>query len=502
LVSQRVCAGHFGALRSSELGSGITNPTATLIATGPQEVRMRPVKAQPRVRQNSRLSLLQLNAHKSQHSLACLTALLHSANTQSICMVQEPWHWKGVVSGLKGPNHTLFQSQVSSDVAPRAALCCSNELKPVFLPHLSDKDIVCVQIQLTLASNKAMSVVVVSAYLPGDEPVPEEHFRKISDFCLRTKSELLLGSDANSHSVIFGSSDTNVRGETLVQLVAQLDWHFLNQGESPTFVTASRSEVLDVTLCSTNLLPFVSDWRVSDETVLSDHRLIWLSLYCVKVIYGYKRNIRKTDWEKYEKCLSSSVKESASPLTSSEAIEAYARSLEEAIISSFHAACPRKRVSGRRAPPWWNSETAPQLIKLKQQARKAFKCFMRCKSPEAWEASKAASRLYMSHIWKAKRETWRKFCYDIETSSEASRITKVLRAGPRHSVGLLRLPSGQMTTTTEETVRHLLDVHFPNCVLGGLAAEAARLPTAQCEEVVNQVVTMHSVEGAIRSLSI
>ena len=301
-------------------------------------------------RKLNRVEIFQLNVHKSNYSAAAFSKQLYQPDMMSVGLVQEPWHQKGKVGGLKGPNHILFQVPAAADQRPRAAVICSKELRPVLLNQLSSLDIVAVQTTVGLAGQPDKKIVFVSAYLAGDEPIPEDRLRAISDFCLQTESELVLGADANSHHGVFGSSDTNPRGEALVQLLASLNWDLLNRGNDPTFVTACRAEVLDITVSTGPLTSLVHDWRVSKEPMLSDHHLIWCTLARVKIPCEWRRQVKRTDWEAYGITLSQKLPAVQSPQTPEE-VEQYARSIEGAIRGAFHEACPAKRVTGQRAPP-------------------------------------------------------------------------------------------------------------------------------------------------------
>jgi hypothetical protein len=52
----------------------------------------------------------------------------------------------------------------------------------------------------------------------------------------------------------------------------------LNRGNQPTFYNAVREEVLDIILGSCGLLEKTTDWEVSAEPSLSDHRHNLVSL--------------------------------------------------------------------------------------------------------------------------------------------------------------------------------------------------------------------------------
>jgi hypothetical protein len=48
----------------------------------------------------------------------------------------------------------------------------------------------------------------------------------------------------------------------------------LNKGNEPTFVISNRKEVIDLTLGIDKIRDLVTNWHVSDEISLSDHRYI------------------------------------------------------------------------------------------------------------------------------------------------------------------------------------------------------------------------------------
>jgi len=52
----------------------------------------------------------------------------------------------------------------------------------------------------------------------------------------------------------------------------------LNRGSEPTFCASIRREVIDITLGSYGLMDSITDWEVSLEPSLSDHRLILFTL--------------------------------------------------------------------------------------------------------------------------------------------------------------------------------------------------------------------------------
>ena len=70
---------------------------------------------------------------------------------------------------------------------------------------------------------------------------------------------LIVGADSNAHHTIWGSSDISQRGESLLDLISNNNLTICNTGDEPSFITAVRREVLDVTLSgSPNLFNVVN----------------------------------------------------------------------------------------------------------------------------------------------------------------------------------------------------------------------------------------------------
>ena len=60
--------------------------------------------------------------------------------------------------------------------------------------------------------------------------------------------QTVVGTDANAHHIIRGSSDINPRGEDLLAYCVSPDVNFCNVGDKPTFRTKTREEVLNLAL--------------------------------------------------------------------------------------------------------------------------------------------------------------------------------------------------------------------------------------------------------------
>ncbi|KMQ82502.1 reverse transcriptase [Lasius niger] len=74
-------------------------------------------------------------------------------------------------------------------------------------------------------------------------------------------------------------SHTDGRGRLISIWAAERDLRVANIGNSPTCVRAQGSSIVDLTWISSDILPFVNDWRVEEEVEsLSDHLFISFAL--------------------------------------------------------------------------------------------------------------------------------------------------------------------------------------------------------------------------------
>ncbi|XP_025985789.1 uncharacterized protein LOC113002890 [Solenopsis invicta] len=85
---------------------------------------------------------------------------------------------------------------------------------------------------------------------------------------------LLVAGDFNAKSADWGCPVTDTRGEMLENWAAALDLHIINRGSVPTCVAARGSSIVDITMGSPEAHGKITEWTVSDEETLYDHRYI------------------------------------------------------------------------------------------------------------------------------------------------------------------------------------------------------------------------------------
>lgn len=101
--------------------------------------------------------------------------------------------------------------------------------------------------------------------------------------------------------------DTNERW--LLEFLAAIDLDIFNRGKEPIFCIAVKREVLDLTICSRQLVQAVISWSFLKEPFVSDHRQIIFGLNNVKIEKVRVRDSKKNDWDLYGEDLSVSLKD-------------------------------------------------------------------------------------------------------------------------------------------------------------------------------------------------
>ncbi|XP_020298130.1 uncharacterized protein LOC109862474 [Pseudomyrmex gracilis] len=343
------------------------------------------------------IQMFQINLHHSKSASVILARSMAVMHT-SIALIQEPWIVNGAVKGLSGCG-CLYKAHSENRV--RSCILVK-ELNAIFLPQLSSEDLTVIKVRVKLAEEEDMEVLIGSVYMPYDstDPPPHKKVKNLVAYAEARGLELLLGCDANSHHVGWGSTDTNLREESLHDYLMGTGLTILNRGNKPTFLDSRRQEVIDITVCKKRVASLVNDWRVSDEPSGSDHRQIRLTLQQIQQI-SWVRNPQKTNWEGFRADLKVQLAMVTTSFRTKNNLENVADFLKNAITNAFELNC---------------------LPKLRNPLNK-----IHC----------------------------------IESAPEASRLHRILSLDHRPHLDCLKLPTENVTEEATDTLKHLMEVHFP-----------------------------------------
>jgi len=160
-----------------------------------------------------------------------------------IALVQEPYFRKGEFykGNLLNPNFVVFNKHGATNyrLMPRACILVNTAINASLISEITTRDICAVLIDMS-DDNTNKKYVYCSAYLPHDEPAPTDGFKAVIAYCDIHGLPLIIGSDANAHHIIWGSSDINVRGTSLMEYLSSTNLDILNIGNRPTYARSDR----------------------------------------------------------------------------------------------------------------------------------------------------------------------------------------------------------------------------------------------------------------------
>jgi hypothetical protein len=244
-------------------------------------------------------------------------------------------------------------------------------------------------------------LVVCSAYLPYDseEPTPSRELEELVQYCERENLCLIVGCDSNAHHTVWGSTNCNGRGEDLMEFLNSSNSEILNPRNESTFCSGFRQEVNDITLGSYGLLESITDWEVSLEPSLSDHRHILFTLWG-SIPASLVRNPRGTNWGSFCEDLRERLNRGPETDMKDEAgIVLAVQWVEQALISACEENCPLGLIRKGKKSLRWTSE----LECLRRQVRRLFKKRRADNSSHNLELYREAQRRYRKEVRKASR---------------------------------------------------------------------------------------------------
>jgi hypothetical protein len=156
-------------------------------------------------------------------------------------------------------------------------------------------------------------MLLVSAYLDATIKDPNKIvgpiIQEIVNITDAQKWGLLIGSDCNAHSLLWGSKKQNPRGDQVENFLALNSLFIKNTGNTPTWDVSWTNSIIDITVTNKLLEDRVSDWLVcTDYNSQSDHRLISFQLnYISNEQIITTRNYDKANWDLFGKSLNRQI---------------------------------------------------------------------------------------------------------------------------------------------------------------------------------------------------
>lgn len=414
--------------------------------------------------------------------------------TSKIGLIQEPWIRSGKICGLNIKQCKLIYDTRAE--RPRAAILLDESINSLLISEFTDEDTVAVLVQANQMGVRK-EIVIVSAYFPGeDEDAPTEKVKALVAYCKVHNMALVIGCDANSHNEVWGSTDTNRRGESLLDYLLINNIMVANRGKDPTFRNAIRKEVIDLTLVTNNMQDMINNWRVSTENSFSDHSHILFEIKTSVVSRLNYRTPKATNWVGFKSDLGTRLGNDRLIINNITELDVAVDNLTANIISSYEDNCPERTKTTNKKVRWWN-ETLEELRKVARQE------FNRAKSSNSWSTYKIALTRYNRELRKSKRLSWKTFCEELKDVPETARIQRALSSSKEQNIGTLKIDDTNQTTSFGETLELLLRTHFPGCSFK-MGETTTNATTGEATSMVRssfarKLVTYEKVEWSIDS---
>lgn len=177
-----------------------------------------------------------------QHCKAATANLCRDISVEhtNVVIIQEPWVNNSKIMGFGPYRNRVFS--VDNGRRTRAAIYVAPTLQTMLMRQFSDEDTVVVRVVRDAAQGG--DLLIGSCYMPDMATLPyTELLTEAVEFSRENGVPMLLGCDANSHHIVWGSTNINPRGTLLLQFIVDRNLGILNRGNVPTFVTKNREEV-------------------------------------------------------------------------------------------------------------------------------------------------------------------------------------------------------------------------------------------------------------------
>ena len=379
-----------------------------------------------------------------------LLSSVSKVQTNPILLLQEPYLSKGEIR-FKVPKYNIY----SFDSQCRSAVAIPEFFRSWYEPSLSDRDTTTV----VLEDDSKDKYLVVSSYfdinLDGVVPAMIE---KVKQYSVTKNIPIVVGIDSNAHSTLWGCTANNKRGDILEEWLLPSNLSLVNQGNELTFVSAIGSSIIDLTLCSLQLINKINDWFVEPEYQFSDHRKIVFTLDFDYTLEIWSRSLRKADWKFFRSILHKSLPRLQEPIFwERQTLDKKVDELVCKIQQALDRACPLRKIKVKGPTiQWWSAD----LEHLQRTVRRAHRTFCKSRTDENHVNFKILRKKYQKAVKVAKQEAWEYFCTSITDVKSLSKLSKSLTNPKKGQLGMLETEHGT-TQNGAEVLQVLMDVHFP-----------------------------------------
>ncbi len=396
---------------------------------------------------NGNISCFQLNLNRRHTGVAALMKELDRSLKKTasfIVFAQEPaTDQNNRITGFSA-RHTLVYKHTCN--RPRAALYLANNLNVWPMADFTTEDMATARV----GTNEG-EFIVTSVYMDGnnDEVYPDL-LRKLVKHARRQHLELLIGTDSNAHSPLWGSPESNARGERLEEFIFSENLALCNVGNTPTYENAIAHTIIDLTITSPAFSEKVFKWKVDTFFQASDHHLICFNLDLSPLVVR-RRDFRGDKWSYFTQGLPQEWDEPI--MWTQEILDNEAETIQKVILEALDNTYPIKERKAKIGNvQWFNKE----IVEAKYQLNRIKSRYRRLNTDESYEDLCVARRQYNKLIKRLKWQSWQNFCNSTESMEKMARLCKIIQRKENHTLEL-----AEPRDSPERLVQDLVNEHFP-----------------------------------------
>lgn len=345
-------------------------------------------------------------------------------------------------------------------------------------------------------------ITICSLYLHHQDTVTEY---LMDQLIKQLQNSYILTGDFNAHHNLWGSSQSDSRGQVIEKFLQNSDATLLNTGAEATHFNAytGTHSTIDLSICSPSLTHQLY-WSVSENLYMSDHypQVIELETSCLQKVETPPRWIlAKADWAHYQELVD------LSEVTGMTSVDKMTNYITQSVINAALQTIPitPKTSKSRHQPiPWWNQECEASV----KRKRKLFRQAKKHNSPENLRAYKVARAQARRQVVMSKRENWRSFISTINSSTPSTLLWSKIRriSSKSNSVtapAALRTSNNSLTNSISEIAENFAD-HFYKVTKAHqniqLQHTSNNIDAGETLEPLNSSITITEVQDAIRSM--
>ena len=356
---------------------------------------------------------------------------------------------------------------------PRVCIILPLELGRISysMTHFCNRDMISVRCNLRNRSD----TIFCSLYMGHEPNKPEiepDTVKKMANLVEYTKKKnlpLVMGADSNGHHQLWNSFKKNDRrGIILAEMIANLDLSISNKGKSATFLNSrGQKSIIDITLTNKKGSKLVKDWQVSQETSLSDHKMITFSIDLGNKWESYSRNLKEMDENNFARVVKRKMTEK--PFRAKigkyklSNIDSSVTYLNKILAEALDEVCPMVKVVHKSKIPWSKDLTIlkrkAKKAKGRRIARKASAKHRPATQTPAPDSDDESEKIYKKATAIKDKQAYRDFCSNLTKPKDIAKITKQKRK-PWEELNVLQKTDGSYTEDSAETLTVLAEEHF------------------------------------------